>query len=67
MKYARMPIEVESQDPLQPVESTITDRSIADLGLTIPNLTLLYGEHRGSEALRSAIVAGHAQLVRAMC
>jgi hypothetical protein len=49
------------------VESTITDRSIADLGLTIPNLTLLYGEHRGSEALRSAIVAGHAQLVRAMC
>jgi aspartate/methionine/tyrosine aminotransferase len=69
MRYARMPIEVESPEEFgysriryNLSESSIMDRSIADLGLTIPNLTLLYGEHRGSEALRSAIVAGHAQL-----
>ena len=69
MQYARMPIEVESPEEYgydriryNLSESSITDRSIADLGLTIPDLTLLYGEHRGSEALRSVIVTGHAQL-----
>lgn len=69
MRYARMPIEVESPEEYgysriryNLSESSITDRTLADLGLTIPDLTLLYGEHRGSEALRAAIVAGEAQL-----
>jgi aspartate/methionine/tyrosine aminotransferase len=69
MRYARMPIEVESPEEYgysriryNLSESSITDRSIADLGLTIPNLTLLYGEHRGGAALRAGIVAGYAQL-----
>lgn len=43
-------------------ESSVTDRSIAELGLTIPSLTLLYGEHRGSATLRAAIVAGERNL-----
>jgi aspartate/methionine/tyrosine aminotransferase len=65
MRYVRMPIEVESPEEYgyskiryNLSESSITDRSIADLGVTIPSLTLLYGEHRGSSKLRSAIVAG---------
>jgi len=69
MRYARMPIEVESPEEYGYArirynlsESSITDRSLADLGLEIPNLTLLYGAHRGSEALRSAIVAHHPPL-----
>jgi len=62
VKYARMPIEIESPEELgystirnNLSESSVTDRSIGDLGLTIPNLTLLYGEHRGSAELRSTI------------
>jgi len=69
MRYARMPIEVESPEEYgyskiryNLSESSTTDRSLADLGLTIPDLTLLYGEHRGSSALRSAIVAGQPHL-----
>lgn len=69
MRYTRMPIEVESPEELgysriryNLSESSIADRSLADLDLTIPNLTLLYGEHRGRESLRAAIVAGHAHL-----
>jgi aspartate/methionine/tyrosine aminotransferase len=64
-----MPIEVESPEEYgysriryNLSESSITDRTLADLGLTIPNLTLLYGEHRGGETLRAAIVSGCAQL-----
>jgi aspartate/methionine/tyrosine aminotransferase len=60
-----MPIEVESPEEYgygniryNLSESSITDQSLAMLGLTVPNLTLLYPEHRGSEALRSLIVAG---------
>src|SRR5262245_2448718 len=69
MRYVRMPIEVESPEEYgyskiryNLSESSTTDRSLADLGLTIPDLTLLYGEHRGSPALRSAIVAGERHL-----
>lgn len=64
MRYVRMPIEVESPEEYGYAkirynlsESSITDQSLASLGLTIPNLTLLYGEHRGSAALRSLVVA----------
>jgi aspartate/methionine/tyrosine aminotransferase len=63
MKYARMPIEVESPEEYgygnirnNLSESSITDRKLSDFGLTVPDLTLLYGEHRGSAALRTLIV-----------
>jgi len=64
MKYKRMPIEVESPEELgydriryNLSESSVSDRSLGDLGLTIPNLTLLYNEHKGDPALRAAIAA----------
>ena len=62
MRYVRMPIEVESPEEYgygriryNLSESSVADRSLADLGLTIPDLTLLYGEHRGGLALRRLI------------
>ncbi len=65
MQYRRMPIEVESPEELgygnirfNLSESSVADQSLGSLGLVVPDLTLLYGEHRGSEALRSLIVAG---------
>jgi aspartate/methionine/tyrosine aminotransferase len=65
MRYVRMPIEVESPEEYgygriryNLSESSITDVRLSDLRLTIPDLTLLYGEHRGSEKLRSLIAAG---------
>jgi len=64
MRYVRMPIEVESPEEYGYArirynlsESSIADQSLSDLGLTIPDLTLLYGEHRGGEAMRSLIAA----------
>lgn len=69
MHYRRMPIEVESPEEYgygnihyNLSESSIADQSLAILGLTVPNLTLLYTEHRGSEALRSLIAAGNNDL-----
>src|SRR5258706_13156167 len=60
-----MPIEVESPEEYgyghirnNLSESSIGDRSLSDLGLAIPDLMLLYGEHRGSPRPRSLIVAG---------
>lgn len=62
MRYVRMPIEVESPEEFgygrircNLSESSVADRTIAGLGLSIPDLTLLYGEHRGSEPLRTLI------------
>jgi len=62
MRYARMPIEIESPEEFgygriryNLSESSVADRSIASLGLTIPDLTLLYGEHRGGGELRRLI------------
>lgn len=64
MRYARMPIEVESPEEYGYArirynlsESSVADRKLSDLGLTIPDLTMLYGEHRGRERLRSLIAA----------
>ena len=69
MRYVRMPIEVESPEEFgygrirnNLSESSIADQSLSSLGLTIPDLTLLYNEHRGSPALRALIAAGHANL-----
>lgn len=65
MRYQRMPIEVESPEELgygsirfNLSESSVSDQSIGGLGLTVPDLKLLYGEHRGSRALRSLAVQG---------
>jgi aspartate/methionine/tyrosine aminotransferase len=62
MRYVRMPIEVESPEEYGYAnirynlsESSTRDRSLSDLGLTIPNLTLLYAEHRGNPRLRELI------------
>jgi aspartate/methionine/tyrosine aminotransferase len=72
MRYARMPIEVESPEEFgyeriryNLAESSVADRSLSDLQLSIPDLTLLYGEHRGSEALRALIAAEAPGLVAA--
>ncbi|MFM0739406.1 aminotransferase class I/II-fold pyridoxal phosphate-dependent enzyme [Paraburkholderia xenovorans] len=62
MKYVRMPIETESpeeygygriQNNLS--ESSIADRTLSGLDLQIPDLKLLYGEHRGGKTLRALI------------
>jgi len=64
-----MPIEVESPEEYgygnirnNLSESSITDQSLSSLGLKIPDLTLLYNEHRGSPALRALIVEGSPKL-----
>jgi aspartate/methionine/tyrosine aminotransferase len=64
MKYTRMAIEQESPEEYgydlirnNLSESSIRDRSVGDFGLTIPNLTLLYGEHRGDRRLRQLIAS----------
>jgi len=63
MRYVRMPIEVESPEEygygnirFNLSESSIVDQTLGGLGLTVPDLTLLYGEHRGSERLRSLVI-----------
>ncbi len=70
MRYERMPIEVESPEEygyglirFNLSESSVADRSLSDLGLTIPDMKLLYGEHRGRIALREAVAAEGAGLV----
>ena len=72
MKYARMPIEVESPEEFgygriryNLSESSVADRRLSDLDLSIPDLTLLYGEHRGSETLRTLIAAESTALTAA--
>ncbi|KAJ5670956.1 pyridoxal phosphate-dependent transferase [Penicillium longicatenatum] len=62
MKYERMAIEIESPEEYgydkikyNLSESSITDQSLESLGLQIPNLTLLYNEHRGETKLRKLI------------
>jgi aspartate/methionine/tyrosine aminotransferase len=69
MRYVRMPIEVESPEEYgygkiryNLSESSVADQSLGSLGLAIPDLTLLYPEHRGSEPLRALVAAGHDDL-----
>lgn len=64
MHYTRMPIEVESPEEYgygnirnNLSESSIADQTLGSLGIEIPDLNLQYGEHRGSERLRSLIAA----------
>ncbi len=64
MRYVRMPIEAEAPEEYgyerirnNLSESSIADLTLAALKLEIPDLKLLYAEHRGSEALRTLIAA----------
>ncbi|MDB5430792.1 MAG: aminotransferase [Caulobacter sp.] len=64
MRYVRMPIEVESPEEygygnirFNLSESSVADQRLSDLGLTIPDMPLLYGEHRGPSGLRAMIAS----------
>ena len=62
MKYARMPIELESPEQLgydtiryNLSESSVADRRLGDLKLHLDDILLCYGDHHGSPDLRHAI------------
>ncbi|UCI08385.1 pyridoxal phosphate-dependent aminotransferase [Mesorhizobium sp. B1-1-8] len=64
MNYARMVIEKEAPEEYgydriryNLSESSIADQKLSDIGLSLPDLTLFYGEHRGDKQLRSLIAA----------
>jgi len=66
MRYARMPIEVESPEEAgyetiacNLAESSIRDRVLGDLGLDIDigRTVLLYGDHRGHRGFRTLLAA----------
>jgi aspartate/methionine/tyrosine aminotransferase len=65
VRYARMPIEVESPEEYgysriryNLSESSICDRKLSDYGLTVPDLALQYNDHRGAPGLRELIADG---------
>jgi len=69
VRYARMPIEIESPEELgydsiqyNLSESSITDQRLSDLDLHIPDLALLYNEHRGSPGLRALVTGAASEL-----
>lgn len=62
MKYRRMPIEEESPEQLgyeriryNLTESSVRDRSLADLGVEVGDMLLFYGDHVGNEGFRQLI------------
>ena len=62
MRYRRMPIEIESPEGFgydkidcNLSESSFTDQRLSDLGITVDNLLLFYGDHRGKIELRELI------------
>ena len=64
MKYLRMPIEKESPEQLgydliryNLTESSVSDRKISDLGFTLEDMTLFYGDHAGHPGLREKIAS----------
>ena len=64
MDYARMVIEKESPEEygygrirFNLSESSVRDRSLSDFGLSVPDLLLPYGEHRGDPGLRALVAA----------
>jgi len=64
VKYRRMPIEEESPEQLgydkirfNLTESSVRDRSLADLGIEIGDMLLYYGDHVGNDAFRELIAA----------
>jgi aspartate/methionine/tyrosine aminotransferase len=64
MDYARMVIEKESPEEYgydriryNLSESSVRDRKLSDFKLTVPDLLLPYGEHRGDPELRALVAA----------
>ena len=64
MNYRRMAIEVESPESLgyeniecNLAESSFADQRLSDLGISIQDLTLFYGDHQGKPALRDHIAS----------
>jgi aspartate/methionine/tyrosine aminotransferase len=64
MNYTRMVIEKEAPEEYgydriryNLSESSIADQKLSDIGLSLPDLTLFYGEHRGDRELRALISA----------
>ena len=64
MNYRRMPIEEESPEQLgyqrirfNLTESSVRDRSLADLGIDLGDMLLFYGDHAGADSLRELIAA----------
>lgn len=64
MNYTRMVIEKEAPEEYgydriryNLSESSIADQKLSDIGLSLPDLTLFYGEHRGDKDLRALIAA----------
>lgn len=62
MKYARMPIELESPEQLgydtiryNLSESSVADRRLGELNLKLDDILLCYGDHRGAPDLRRMI------------
>lgn len=69
MNYARMVIEKEAPEEYgydriryNLSESSIADQKLSEIGLSLPDLTLFYGEHRGDKALRELIAGQDAGL-----
>ena len=64
MQYRRMPIEIESPEGLgyekihcNLSESSFTDQRLSDLNISINNLLLFYGDHKGKPELRELIAS----------
>jgi len=62
VKYRRMPIEEESPEQFgydriryNLTESSVRDRSLADLGIELRDLLLFYGDHVGNESFRGLV------------
>jgi aspartate/methionine/tyrosine aminotransferase len=62
MQYLRMPIEIEAPEGIgygnincNLSESSFTDQRLDGLGLSLDNLLLHYGDHKGKPALRELI------------
>jgi len=65
MDYRRMPIEAESPEQFgydrirfNLAESSVADTPFRDLGVSLDDLVLMYGDHLGRPGLRAAIAAG---------
>jgi aspartate/methionine/tyrosine aminotransferase len=64
MQYHRMPIEIEAPEAIgyeniecNLSESSFADQRLSDLDISIDNLLLYYGDHKGKCELRELIVA----------
>ena len=62
MQYRRMPIEIESPEALgyeniecNLAESSFADQRLKDIGISISDLQLFYGDHKGKNELRELI------------